>query len=110
MNFKCPVCSVALQRSRSEGVSQWLCPQCMGRAVAVGVLRRLTNRRVVTAFWGLARDGGQPTDRPCACCDHPMRRVTKVLPPGEGVASEASLELDACLRCQFIWFDPGEFS
>lgn len=37
-----------------------------------------------------------------------MMRVSKVLPDGSVQESEA-LELDACLRCQFFWFDPGEF-
>ena len=36
-----------------------------------------------------------------------MSCVTKMLPETED--GPASLELDACSRCQMFWFDPGEF-
>jgi membrane associated rhomboid family serine protease len=36
-----------------------------------------------------------------------MSCVSRVLP--EGGDGSASLELDACTRCQMFWFDPGEF-
>jgi membrane associated rhomboid family serine protease len=36
-----------------------------------------------------------------------MSCVSRALP--EGGEGPASLELDACTRCQMFWFDPGEF-
>ena len=107
MNFRCPVCRVPLKHVRTAKASQWTCGTCLGRAVAMGVLRRVTNRRVVTGFWNAARSAEVTTQRPCPCCEKPMACVSRSLPDGD--AGPAALELDACTRCQMFWFDPGEF-
>jgi Zn-finger nucleic acid-binding protein len=70
-------------------------------AITVAVVRAALEPDTFKSFWvHVARDQGRP-GRGCPSCEQPMREV-----PAE--ATEGRILLDACPRCQLIWFDPAE--
>jgi Zn-finger nucleic acid-binding protein len=97
----CPTCAVDLERERIEGASRPTCPRCAGTAVNVALLRRIAPKKRVHAIWyGATRDGTK-SQRGCPGCQFPMR-TGRVDVDGETV------EIDACRRCQLLWFDGTE--
>jgi membrane associated rhomboid family serine protease len=70
--------------------------------VGVGVLRREhVARRFMNQAWQRARAGEASSGRTCPHCRKAMALV-------EAQSPGLALELDVCLRCACIWFDPGE--
>ena len=102
--FGCPVCKSSLERTPTRIGIVWVCSQCGGRAVTMSLLRKNVRRAFVNSLWQKVRGSGESLQlppRPCPSCSRPMRQVSD-----RGVAGP--LALDACLNCQFIWFDLGE--
>jgi membrane associated rhomboid family serine protease len=85
----------------ADGVT-WPCPSCGGRAIGMGLLRRLVDRTFANHLWVAAMDIPTGSGRNCAICHKPMTLV----PWGP---AEPDPLVDVCRRCQFVWFDPTEF-
>lgn len=99
--FLCPHCSTALRPLHQRSLCIFGCPRCRGRLATVSALRRVSARAFVNALWARAREVGEDGDRTCPGCERPMRAAA--------FEFEAHhVALDACLRCQFVWFDAGE--
>lgn len=99
----CPSCSKRLVRvSTSSGVV-YACGECGGRAVSMSVLRKEhTPAGVLKSIWQQAREGAPGQNRQCPHC---MRRMSAA----RFQQAEAPVVLDVCTRCQFVWFDGGEY-
>jgi membrane associated rhomboid family serine protease/Zn-finger nucleic acid-binding protein len=100
--FLCPKDRTELRRQSVHGTVYWSCLACGGRTATTGVLRRTANRNLADQFWMQARATAADGPRRCPACERPMKTVAL---PVDG----RPLELDLCLRCYLIWFDPQEF-
>ncbi|MBI5687226.1 MAG: rhomboid family intramembrane serine protease [Verrucomicrobia bacterium] len=80
----------------------WACQDCGGRAISLGLLRREVQAGPINQIWRKARDEQGSAGRLCPSCMKPML-VVQVLPSG------SRFDVDVCKRCQFLWFDKGEF-
>jgi membrane associated rhomboid family serine protease/ribosomal protein L37AE/L43A len=95
--YVCPSCGHALEERRSEthGVI-WACPACGGRAIGLGLLKRLKDPNLVTQAWLAAQSAAPGHGRPCPACRGGMRTV----------AAGGLPKLDICTLCEIVWFDP----
>jgi membrane associated rhomboid family serine protease len=80
----------------------WVCSSCGGRAVSVSLLRRTVSHELVKEIWRLAMTDPSVSNYACPHCRRQMDRVTLEL-------DRRPLELDLCRRCEFVWFDRGEY-
>jgi Zn-finger nucleic acid-binding protein len=99
--YKCPTCAVELSQRRHSAGSSWVCPGCEGLAIGITIIRQHANVKVANALWNRARESGQLSERCCPSCGERFKALSL---EGDG----RPVELDACLRCQFIWFDHTE--
>ena len=99
--FPCPNCSSDLSRAQNQLGVYWYCPRCTGRAVNLAVLRKAVAPEFVTGIWRTAHTSAGKPGRPCPSCGLAMLEVP-------APSAEATLRLDVCKRCQFVWFDPRE--
>jgi membrane associated rhomboid family serine protease/ssDNA-binding Zn-finger/Zn-ribbon topoisomerase 1 len=100
--YNCPNCKKALiSQPGAKGIS-WVCESCGGRAVSAAVLRKTVGDLVVKEAWHCALETPQPSDRKCPVCAQKMLLVSVD-------AGNQQLALDLCRRCEFIWFDAGEY-
>jgi len=99
--MSCPTCDDALVREVFEGGSRPTCPRCAGCAVTVSLLRRIAPRERVNEIWNAAAREGPTSPRACPSCSHAMRL-------GRVAVEGATIEIDACRRCQLLWFDGSE--
>lgn len=100
--FRCPGCAIELERKTNTNGVFWACPHCAGRAMGVGLLRRTIDERLVTAIWAQTYRATDAKGRPCAVCSKDTVQV-------EVEAQAQSVPLEVCKRCEFVWFDRGEF-
>jgi membrane associated rhomboid family serine protease/Zn-finger nucleic acid-binding protein len=70
--------------------------------MGVGLLRRTIDERLVTAIWAQTYRATDAKGRPCAVCSKDTVQV-------EVEAQAQSVPLEVCKRCEFVWFDRGEF-
>lgn len=99
--FPCPICKTGLRRNYIHGGITFVCDKCHGRMVAFTMLRKgFCCQDAVNDLWRQAAKGGNSLRR-CPYCQKQMKAVT--VQEGEDV-----FELDICMPCQQIWFDPGE--
>jgi len=96
--FHCPRCRTHLEREQSPHGVQWRCPTCEGRALNLGVLRRMVQKKAVNDLWLAAWDRPAEIGLPCPLCANAMTPVQQL----EG------MEVDVCTTCQSVWFDPTE--
>lgn len=94
----CPRCQQRLVREESPRGVQWRCPQCDGRAITLGVLRRIVRKDSVDALWRAARENRPQALLPCPMCHNAMSPVQHL----------GAIELDVCTTCHGAWFDPSE--
>lgn len=80
----------------------WICQDCGGRAISLGVLRREVKAGPINQIWREACNEQGLVGRLCPSCAKPMKIVQATSPDG-------SFPVDVCRRCQFLWFDKGEF-
>jgi membrane associated rhomboid family serine protease len=66
------------------------------------MLRRLRSKKAVSELWIAARAAPLSGARSCPSCARSMH----VVGIGEGTGH---IELDVCITCHFVFFDPGEF-
>ncbi len=93
---------IPMVRRQTPQGGMWECESCGGRAMTVALLRKLRSKAAVSEMWVTARAAPEAAGRSCPSCDHAMH----VVGTGEGTDH---LEVDICVRCHFVFFDPGEF-
>jgi len=101
--MNCPRCHSELQKEFYHKFICFRCPDCGGRLMTVGGLRNLSaDRKFVDLLWKTVRyDKPEPGNARCSGCGEIMRKATL---PLKGI----ELELDVCVKCQTVWFDPSE--
>ena len=102
MQLPCPHDGTPMERVRSSAGTMWECGSCAGRAATLGLLRKVQDRAAVNQLWSAARGAPVQGERPCPSCERGMNVV------GIDDAAGQHLELDVCLSCHFVFFDPGE--
>ena len=101
----CPHCRTRLTKQPSPAGPRWHCGACGGRAVHLPSLRCTPAGSFVRRLWALARSAPwNEHRRPCPICGDLMPVVPSIAAPG----SSEPLQLDVCVSCQFVWFDPTE--
>lgn len=98
---QCPECGTILTSMPLSRGQALACRTCAGVCVNLAVLRQHAQEAVVQGLWASARDAGRNSSRLCPSCENPLR--TFDIP-----AADDALELDACTRCQLLWFDGRE--
>jgi membrane associated rhomboid family serine protease/Zn-finger nucleic acid-binding protein len=93
----CPRCDLALGAHRYGPGAIWGCPRCGGSAATLPILRNALARERWRAMQRAVVRATGPSDARCPSCRKPML--------GLGVDG---VPLDACRRCQLLWFDRGE--
>lgn len=101
--FVCPCCDIVLTRKRQTGRVFWVCESCGGRSSTVSLMRKSVPRHIVNDIWQGVRNVDYPEIRKCSCCPGMMEQIPVTLPSGQVL-------LDVCSRCQFVWFDAGEYA
>jgi Zn-finger nucleic acid-binding protein len=101
--YRCPSCSEALESQRHDPGASFVCSHCGGVAVTIPVIRKHADTRLVNAIWNAARASQVSSSRPCPGCRAPLREVSVI-------DANGTTQVDACVSCQFIWFDPSELS
>jgi membrane associated rhomboid family serine protease/Zn-finger nucleic acid-binding protein len=97
----CPRCDVTLGHAEGDAEGLFACPRCKGRATTIPVLHRLVERDVVERLKQTSRYATRRAGSPCPSC----RAETGIVPLAVGAAT---VPVDVCLRCQFVWFDAKE--
>lgn len=78
----------------------WACGNCGGRGVTLELLRHTFTPESINPLWLHAiRGEGTPGDR-CPSCPNAMTQVA--------LAEKATVKVDVCRICHFVWFDPHE--
>ncbi len=98
----CPQCRRALDcRKGAHGIF-WICPECGGRALKVGVLRKELKDDAFNPVWKQVWSGAGSPGRPCPFCYKSMNEFGMDLDRG-------GLLIDVCKTCSMVWCDGGEF-
>ena len=99
--LRCPRCRTDLARASRNGARFDRCTTCRGVSFNLAVVRQFVPRDRVARFWRGAGDGRDGAA--CPSCSNAMALLA---------ASHAGRELtlDACRRCQLLWFDAGELA
>lgn len=98
----CPRCTLELLPERGAHGQVFGCAVCRGHAATLPVLRKRLLPDVVNELWRRARAGSPRAGRPCPGCHDAMVEVAMSAPAGD-------VRVDACTRCQMVWFDADEF-
>ncbi len=112
----CPRCHTALQIRRKDGVIDYECTGCDGRAATLLALKKRVPGAGVGVMWAAVLEGAGESELNCPSCSKGMLQVvlTKEQLGGAGVISghgrrpTENLELDVCRPCSLVWFDQGE--
>lgn len=97
----CPRCGVALHKTSGPLGMHFGCTLCKGRLVTTPVVRKATSPRAIASLLSRARQS-ERHGAPCPMCRKEMAEIVDNGP--------IRGEIDVCSRCQFIWFDDGEWS
>jgi len=103
--FRCPSCSQFLVKTDTGVGMLWNCPDCEGRAVSLGFLRRGVENQFLNQVWQQAREhqaAQKMGPRACPSCGKKM--PVAILP----MENDVQLVLDVCPTCHFVWLDHGE--
>lgn len=101
IQYTCPTCDKTLDRIQLKQGVVWGCPQCKGRTIGFALLQNLSRPELLGPVWRRARQENRRIGKRCASCRHPCL----VVDTGPELGS---MELDVCVNCQFLWFDPQE--
>jgi len=104
-SLACACGATLFVRELAPGLVARICSACSGTLLALDDYRlwrqsaRLPAAETPTALPELPEDTGKA--HRCPACGAPMTRYR--------VAPGSSFRLDRCARCQFVWFDGGEW-
>lgn len=99
--MNCPHCSSPLSARATDSGVAWSCESCRGVLVRRAALAAHLDPRALEALWARASAGLDSPERRCSSCEAPFHVWTEV-------AGATRIELDACLRCERLWFDADE--
>lgn len=123
----CPVCLVAMEKSRVAGVQRPLtidhCQRCGGVWFDRGEVQTLAARKPAELWSTIAQRTeralppchgcGAPLDRDqarCSACDHANELQCPVCDEPMSRSETHGLTLDVCQRCRGAWFDHHELA
>src|SRR3954447_20718513 len=98
--FTCPRCRTRLEHVRTSKGVFWSCQICNGRAISVELLRRIFTEKSINPLWLHAIRGSGATGGLCPVCKKAMLEVN--------LSDGATVRVDVCQSCHFVWFDSGE--
>lgn len=99
----CPRCSTSLETREKDGIATSTCPGCSGNWIGAAALTRL-----------FARDRAAPRIEEAleAILDLEFHDSRRICPKCRGRHLKAimvdGIELDYCVACKGLYFDPGE--
>lgn len=99
-SLTCPRCRTPLQEVQMAHGIFWGCNNCGGRAITVELLRRTFSSESINSLWLHAISGEGKGGLPCPSCQKPMIDVA--------LSENASVDVDVCAHCHFVWFDRGK--
>src|SRR3954469_807706 len=103
-NYSCPACSTILTPHRFDPGTSFVCSRCGGTAIALAVVRQHASAALAKSIWSAARSSPvTSSDRKCPSCQRLLRTF-------DIVESIEKTQLDACVSCQFLWFDANELA
>lgn len=97
----CPITETPLKFARAKGGSLWYSPYSRGRLVTLTMAKHFLGDDGAREIWIRAQQNGQTCEKRCPGCRNPMRVVSE--PRWLG-----TFDVDVCIPCNFIWFDPDE--
>jgi Zn-finger nucleic acid-binding protein len=97
--LRCPRCRTDLAPASRNGARFDRCATCRGVSFNLAVIRQFVPHDRVARFWRGAVDGRASAG--CPSCSNAMASIA-------AAHAGRELELDACRRCQLLWFDAGE--
>ena len=100
--LSCPSCKKTLDKKRGKLGFFWLCPSCKGRAMTLGMAKKVIPPKAVYSLWQKARTNRHSDGKTCPACKRRMAEVSIL-------CGQRTEHLDVCTGCHFIWFDPQEF-
>ena len=102
MEFECPVCQKALQKTTYEGTSTYPCPNGCGAFLGRNNLRIIEESRETSIPMASVPKSGDERGSVKACpkCKGEMAK--------RNYGELDSTVIDYCASCQGIWLDPGE--
>jgi len=107
---------MALQIRRKDGVIDYECTTCDGRAATLLALKKRVPGAGVGVMWAAVLDAAEEGPLTCPSCRKKMLAVTLTrsqlssagVVSGDGRRPTADLDLDVCRPCSLVWFDHGE--
>jgi len=100
-SYQCPKCNLPLTRIGTSMGVFWACNGCGGRAVTVELLRRTFTPESINPLWRHAISGKESSGaRACPSCRRAMLEVP--------LSDTATVRVDVCRLCHFVWFDAYE--
>jgi Zn-finger nucleic acid-binding protein len=99
--YSCPRCRSSLVARTAKSGTAWMCPDCDGVLMRLGVLRLRVDSSAIHGLWKRAAVAPASAKRLCSLCSQPLRGWRESI---RGV----EVELDACASCEVLWFDRGE--
>lgn len=112
-DYLCTQCQTSLVKTAHSHGFSWLCAACEGMAATIPLLRRHAGPKFVAALWAGLQSATQRSARRCPSCLAAMRLFVV---RAEGATTDAltsaqlEVELDGCVACQLVWFDPSELA
>lgn len=91
-----------VSRRTPDGHVYWMDPCSGGRLISLRHFRRQVDAEAFAALWQQAKRR-IPSDLRCPHCRHFFSAVFVPKQP-------TAMEIDVCVRCQFLWFDEGELA
>jgi Zn-finger nucleic acid-binding protein len=102
----CPRCVRTLTKRTTQRGLLYACERCGGLALAMPVLRKVADPAQIDALWTRIKKravvpafGGAE----CPACTQTMGRLTVE-------NTNASVEIDVCRSCHFLWLDRDELA
>jgi Zn-finger nucleic acid-binding protein len=100
--IRCPACSQSnLTQIRAQHGLFNACKSCGGVLVALSLLQKVSDPKLLGEVWRTALARGIATGRLCPTC--PAALLHAVIP-----RPEKNTEIDLCRECMTFWFDRGE--
>lgn len=101
MEISCINCERELLRQETTQGVFWGCPGCGSKAASLKLLRGLLGAEEMNGFLHAVEQKEPKSGRHCPGCDREMRDIEIARDPQK-------VQLDVCLSCRMVWFDPEE--
>lgn len=99
---QCPACKKSKLENVTTDHGQFrVCPECDGMLVALGLLQRVSNPKLLSSVWRDARSRALASGRLCPDCPRGMLHAVIQ-------KDDLKTEIDLCENCFLLWFDSSE--